>query len=126
MKIQNKIIVTCAAALICATVGLEPAMSQQAAMSFFLTSANAGNGGDLGGLAGADQYCEKLAVAAGTSGNWTQSGAGSAIVGHHDRVGLNESAPMKSWNASHGTRACDMAALKSTGGSGLYYCFAAN
>ena len=70
----------------------------------------------------------RLAVATGdtTCGNWTQSGAGSAIVGHHDRVGLNESAPMKSWNASHGTRACDMASLKSTGGSGLFYCFAAN
>lgn len=223
MEIRSKIIVTFATSLVIATVGLSPALSQQAAMSFFLTSANPGNGGDLGGLAGADQYCEKLAAAAGvaaggkkwraylsgaasaataavdardrigkgpwqnakgvvvaanvdelhgnnnlnkqtaltekgetisgrgdsvnqhdiltgstpegrlavatgdtTCGNWTQSGAGSAIVGHHDRVGLNESAPMKSWNASHGTRACDMASLKSTGGSGLFYCFAAN
>jgi hypothetical protein len=61
-----------------------------------------------------------------TCGNWTLSGAGSAIVGHHDRVGLNDSAPMKSWNASHGTRGCDMASLKATGGGGLMYCFAAN
>ena len=61
-----------------------------------------------------------------TCGNWTLSGAGSAIVGHHDRIGLNESAPMKSWNASHGTRGCDMASLKATGGGGLMYCFAAN
>ncbi|MBH2010734.1 MAG: hypothetical protein I8H71_13605, partial [Xanthomonadaceae bacterium] len=61
-----------------------------------------------------------------TCGGWTQSGAGSAIVGHHDRMGLDESAPMKSWNASHATRGCSMDALKSTGGGGLFYCFAAN
>jgi hypothetical protein len=61
-----------------------------------------------------------------TCGNWTKSGEGSAIVGHHDRVGLNESPPMKSWNASHPTRGCSMDALKSTGGGGLLYCFAQN
>jgi hypothetical protein len=61
-----------------------------------------------------------------TCGAWTQSGAGSAIVGHHDRIGLNESAPMKSWNASHGSAGCSPQALKSTGGAGLFYCFAAN
>jgi hypothetical protein len=61
-----------------------------------------------------------------TCGNWTKSGEGSAIVGHHDRTGLDESAPAKSWNASHATRGCGMDALKSTGGAGLMYCFAAN
>ena len=61
-----------------------------------------------------------------TCGNWTKSGEGSAIVGHHDRIGLNESAPMKSWNMSHPTRGCSMDALKATGGGGLLYCFAAN
>ena len=61
-----------------------------------------------------------------TCGNWTLSGAGSAIVGHHDRMGLTETAPAKSWNASHATRGCDMASLKATGGGGLMYCFAAN
>ena len=61
-----------------------------------------------------------------TCGNWTQNGEGSAIVGHHDRIGLNESAPMKSWNMSHPTRGCSMDALKATGGGGLLYCFAAN
>jgi len=70
----------------------------------------------------------RVAMAAGdtTCGNWTQSGAGSAIVGHHDRTGLDESAPAKSWNASHPTRGCGMDALKATGGAGLFYCFAAN
>jgi len=191
-------------------------------MTFFVTSASPGKGADLGGLAGADAYCQKLAtsVEAGgknwraylsapasgaspavharerigrgpwqnakgvvvatsvdnlhsadnqlnkqnsltekgevvsgrgdavnthdmltgstadgrldtsaadtTCGGWTQSGAGSAIVGHHDRIGLNESAPMKSWNASHATPGCSPEALKSVGGAGLFYCFAAN
>jgi hypothetical protein len=61
-----------------------------------------------------------------TCGNWTKSGEGSAIVGHHDRIGLNDDAPARSWNASHATRGCGMDALKSTGGGGLLYCFAAN
>jgi hypothetical protein len=34
-------------------------------MGFFVTSANPGKGGDLGGLAGADAHCQKLATAAG-------------------------------------------------------------
>ena len=194
----------------------------QNTMGFFVTSANPGQGADLGGLAGADAYCQKLAssVNAGsknwraylsaapagstpavhardrigrgpwqnargvvvatsvdnlhsetnqltkanaltekgevvsgrgdpvnmhdiltgstadgrldtsasdtTCGNWTKSGEGSAMVGHHDRTGLDQSAPAKSWNASHPTRGCGMEALKSTGGAGLMYCFAAN
>jgi len=65
-----------------------------------------------------------------TCGNWTKSGAGAAMVGHHDRVGLNDSAPMKSWNSSHPSRGndggCSAADLRSTGGGGLIYCFAAN
>ncbi len=208
-----------ATAIVGACASMSP-MSQNP-MSFFVTSANPGKGADLGGLAGADAYCQKLAtavnagrknwraylsttasgsspavnardrigrgpwqnakgvvvaanldelhganmlnkqtaltekgevvsgrgdpvnmhdmltgstpdgrvaVAAGdtTCGNWTQSGEGSAIVGHHDRTGLDESAPAKSWNASHPTRGCGVEALKTTGSAGLFYCFAAN
>ena len=61
-----------------------------------------------------------------TCGNWTQSGEGSAMVGHHDKTGLDESAPAKSWNSSHMTRGCSADALKATGGAGLFYCFAAD
>lgn len=188
-------------------------------MSFFLTSANPGQGGDLGGIAGADAHCTALAVAAGsvdkswraylsttetpespvinardrigsgpwrnslgeivasnveelhatnnvtkvtalsergvqisgrgdtvnmhdiltgsdaagmaqtsdtdtTCSNWTSSSEGSATVGHHDRVGLDESDAAKSWNSSHGSRGCSLDNLKSTGGNGLFYCFA--
>ncbi len=189
-----------------------------APMSFFVTSANPGKSGDLGGLAGADAYCTSLAQSVGASGTWsaylsapatetspavhardrigsgpwynargvliaqsvenlhginnltketalnekgevvlgrgdttnmhdiltgstsdgrlsegaedttcngwTSSDTGSALVGHHDRVGRDESAPMKSWNSAHGSRGCSPDNLKSTGGAGLFYCFA--
>lgn len=191
-----------------------------AQMTFFLTSANPGKGADLGGLAGADGYCQTLARTVGaenliwraylstqgpngtagqnardrigsgpwqnakgaviaknldelhsdnnnltkqtalsekgevingrgdtpnlhdiltgsgmdgraiasstdmTCGNWTKSAEGSAMLGHHDRVGLRDDAPSKSWNSSHLSRGCDMESLKSTGGGGLFYCFA--
>jgi hypothetical protein len=61
-----------------------------------------------------------------TCGNWTRSGEGSAVVGHHDRMGLRDDDASKSWNSSHGTRGCGLDALKTTGGAGLFYCFAAN
>ncbi|HVF64615.1 MAG TPA: hypothetical protein VNE58_11535 [Casimicrobiaceae bacterium] len=60
-----------------------------------------------------------------TCGNWTKGGEGNAMVGHHDRMGLDDSAPAKSWNSSHPSRGCSLDALRSTGGGGLIYCFAA-
>lgn len=198
------------------------AHAQASAMTFFVTSVGVGNGGDLGGLAGADAHCQKLATAAGSTGktwraylstqgqgavnakdrigkgpwqnakgtviakdvaelhgannltkqtalsekgdvingrgdtpnrhdiltgsqadgtaftgaddrtckNWTSSTQGSAMLGHSDRTGLDDSAPAKSWNTSHPSRGqgggCTQADLRSTGGDGLLYCFAAN
>jgi hypothetical protein len=61
-----------------------------------------------------------------TCGNWTKNGEGSAIVGHHDRAGLKDTRHMNSWNSSHGSRGCSQDALKSSGGAGMIYCFAAN
>jgi hypothetical protein len=61
-----------------------------------------------------------------TCGNWTKAGEGAAMVGHHDRMGLRDDEPSKSWNASHPSRGCSLDNLKSSGGAGLLYCFAAN
>jgi len=61
-----------------------------------------------------------------TCGNWTKSGEGSAFVGHHDRMGLDDKPPSKSWNSSHPSRGCSLEALRGSGGEGLFYCFAAN
>ena len=197
-------------------------------MSFFITSAGMGRGADLGGLAGADAHCQRLAAAAGAgnrtwraylstpptfaagttpavaavhardrigkgpwynakgaliardldhlhNGNnigketaldergnpvrgrgdtpnehdiltgtrsdgtafapqtdttcrgWTHGGPdGSAIVGHHDRMGPTGDNWAKSWNFSHQSAGCNQEALVRTGGSGRLYCFAAN
>jgi hypothetical protein len=64
-----------------------------------------------------------------TCGNWTKSTRGAAMVGHHDRMGLRDDDASKSWNSSHLSRGpdggCSQADLRSTGGDGLFYCFAA-
>ena len=61
-----------------------------------------------------------------TCGNWTKSGEGVAQLGHHDRMGLRDDEPSRSWNSSHPSRGCSDDALRSTGGAGLLYCFASN
>jgi hypothetical protein len=209
-----------------ATLAAQPALAQAAGTSFFVTSVGIGNGGNLGGLAGADNYCQQLAQAAGagaktwraylstqpadgkpavnardrigkgpwqnskgvvvakdvadlhsaannltkatalsekgevingrgdtpnrhdvltgsqadgtafaagddrTCKNWTSSTQGAAMVGHSDRIGLRDDDASKSWNTSHPSRGpdggCSQNDLKSTGGDGLFYCFAAN
>ena len=60
-----------------------------------------------------------------TCGNWTKSGEGSAQVGHSDRQGLREDVAAKSWNHTHPSRGCSQDALRSSGGNGFLYCFAA-
>jgi hypothetical protein len=55
-----------------------------------------------------------------TCNSWTSSDAGSAQVGHHDRAG----GPGVSWNSVHASKGCSQQALISTGGAGLFYCFA--
>lgn len=59
-----------------------------------------------------------------TCGNWTSSTTGSAMLGHHDR--FTRSTPGGSWNSAHPSRGCSQENLVSTGGAGLFYCFAAN
>jgi len=56
-----------------------------------------------------------------TCNNWTSSSTGSAQVGHSDRIGNGSS-----WNSSNATKGCSQAALESSGGAGLFYCFAIN
>jgi hypothetical protein len=70
--------------------------------------------------AGEDRTCK----------NFTSKTQGSVMLGHADRIGLRDDAESKSWNSSHPSRGpdggCSQADLRSTGGDGLLYCFAAN
>lgn len=59
-----------------------------------------------------------------TCGNWSSSGDGSAMVGHHDRQGGGPNPT--SWNAAHPSRGCSQANLQASGGDGLIYCFASD
>ena len=65
-----------------------------------------------------------------TCKNYTSSTQGSVMLGHNDRQGLTDDPVAKSWNSSHPSRGaqggCSQADLRSTGGDGLLYCFAAN
>jgi hypothetical protein len=70
------------------------AQAQQSSMTFFVTSAGPGKGGDLGGLAGADAQCQKLAEAAGATGKtWhaylssTTPNDGKPATNARDRIG---------------------------------------
>ena len=225
MTKADKICIVASVALVCSSVTVV-SHAQQASMTFFITRAGSGKGGDLGGIEGADRLCQSLAQAAGagsrtwraylstqgaggtpainardrigrgpwqnakgeaiaqsvddlhsannkiskqtalnekgepvngrgdtpnrhdiltgsqpdgrafpagddrTCGNWTKGTQGTAIVGHHDRMGLRDDEPSKSWNSSHPSRGpdggCSQADLRSTGGDGLLYCFASN
>jgi hypothetical protein len=65
-----------------------------------------------------------------TCHNWKSSTKGVAMVGHIDRKGLRDDAESRSWNSAHPSRGpdgvCSQNDLRSTGGNGLFYCFAAN
>jgi hypothetical protein len=61
-------------------------------MSFFITSSGPGNGAALGGLAGADQHCQNLAKAAGSTKTWraylsASAADGKPAVNAKDRIG---------------------------------------
>src|ERR1051326_7727910 len=65
-----------------------------------------------------------------TCKNYTSNAQGAVMLGHIDRQGLRDDAESKSWNSSHPSRGpgggCSQDDLKSTGGAGLFYCFATN
>jgi hypothetical protein len=62
-----------------------------------------------------------------TCGNYTKSGDGGVMLGHHDRDGTNpDPVANVSWNTSHKSAGCSVDALAKTGSAGYLYCFAAN
>ena len=83
------------APIMLAILGGYPVLAQNAdsRMSFFLTSVSPGNGGDLGGLSGADRHCKMLATAVGLGNRpWhaylsTSASGGQVAVNVRDRIG---------------------------------------
>ena len=60
---------------------------EQPEMGFFITSVGSGNGGDLGGLAGADAHCQALAEAAGSDRDWAAYLSAKPNTDARDRIG---------------------------------------
>jgi hypothetical protein len=94
MIILAKTVPACVAAVAFALLAASPASAQSANATFFLTSTGIGNGGNLGGLAGADNHCQELAQAAGFGApkTWhaylsTQAADGKSAVNARDRIG---------------------------------------
>ena len=71
----------------------QPPQAPQVPMSFFVTSVSKGDGGNLGGLAGADAHCQTLAAAAGRgNATWraylsTAAQGPNPVVHARDRIG---------------------------------------
>jgi hypothetical protein len=78
-----------ALALVLVALSAVPTLSQDAAqnMSFFVTSSNPGNGGNLGGLDGADAYCDQLATAVGRGDRTWRAYLSTSTVDARDRIG---------------------------------------
>ena len=92
MLLSSKSIVLLAIAVPAATLA-QQGMPGGTPMTFFVTSEPIGNGGNLGGLAGADAHCQNLAetVAAGDR-TWhaylsTQARPGQPAINARDRIG---------------------------------------
>ncbi len=78
-------------------------------------------------LTGSDSAGRYLATNGDTTcKNWTSSGEGSAMLGHHDGRGPNANRNYTSWNSAHMSRSCSQPDLVATGGAGQLYCFASN
>lgn len=94
MSLVAKSVSACVAVLSCAVLASAPASAQTANTTFFLTGNGIGNGGNLGGLAGADNHCQTLAQGAGFGAPkvWRaylsiQAADGQPAVNARDRIG---------------------------------------
>lgn len=76
--------------IVASCTAMLPASAQNQSISFFVSSVGSGNGGNLGGLEGADKHCQALAAKAG-AGNRTWraylSTSGPQGVDARDRIG---------------------------------------
>jgi hypothetical protein len=92
-KLMNSSVVASAVLLGLTGIASAQGVPQAPNMSFFITSATLGKGGDLGGLAGADAHCQQLATTVGAGGKtWhaylsTADSAAAKAINARDRIG---------------------------------------
>ncbi len=81
----------------------QPAAPQQP-MSFFVTSAGPGDGAALGGLAGADAHCQKLAASAGAGDRQWRAYLSAAASGNQPVVHARDRIGSGPWYNARGAR----------------------
>ena len=94
-KMVSGVVVAVALTIATQSDAQQPGAGQQQRqpMGFFITSVGPGDGGNLGGLAGADAHCQRLAAAAGAGNRtWhaylsTTAGGGQPAMNARDRIG---------------------------------------
>ena len=95
-----------------AALALGCSVAAQADMTFFVTSVGMGKGADLGGLAGADRYCQQRAAAAGAGGHTWRAYLSASAVGGQPAVNARERIGKGPWqNAKGAVIARDVAEL---------------
>jgi hypothetical protein len=98
MKIQISACIVALALLVPTT-----AVSQNAPnMTFFITSAGSGNGANLGGLAGADAICQRLAAAVGAGTKTWRAYLSTSAVGNQAAVNARDRIGSGPWQNSKG------------------------
>ena len=94
-------LLACSAAALLTACGSMP--DSKAGMGFFVTSANPGKGGDLGGLAGADKHCQTLAAAAGAGNRTWRAYLSTQPVGSQPGINARDRIGKGPWMNAKGT-----------------------
>jgi hypothetical protein len=90
-------------ALLALTLFALPGLAQnQPPMTFFVTSVGSGEGGNLGGLAGADAHCQSLAAAAGRGDATWRAYMSQAPAGGLPRVDARDRIGSGPWHNAKG------------------------
>lgn len=100
---MRRIIPFAALAVTAAFVTGASADGAQPSMSFFITSVGSGDGGNLGGLAGADRHCHTLAEAAGVRGKEWRAYLSAAAAGGQPAVHARDRIGTGPWYNAKGT-----------------------
>lgn len=96
---MRKTSIVLAAALL--SIAMQPGLAQDTSMSFFITSVGSGDGGNLGGIAGADAHCQHLAAEVGQGGKTWRAYLSTSTENARDRIGTGP------WYNAKGVKVAD-------------------
>lgn len=102
MKTSTKLLAVTSSIVVMLGAFAAHSRAQQNSMSFFLTSVNPGKGAELGGLAGADQYCQTLASSAGAGSKVWRAYLSAAATSNSPAVNARERIGKGPWQNAKG------------------------